>query len=184
MADRRPGKISGREGSSPGSQGRREVPLRAARARCRDSQHRLGPRRAPPRPRKPAPHLENVTGHSGKGSGASLSAMPCPRLALVRVMTPTFIPPDALTMKGYEHARIANALPWTGGFPERRGGPSNRAAVSVSALVNLYGATDRPETLASDSAACPGTIHHDSMGGAGVRWLSCVRGWNGAALGS
>ena len=70
-------------------------------------------------------------------------------------MTPTFIPPDALTMKGYE--LLASPTLYSGQVVSLRveADKSNTAAASLSALVKLYGPADEPEALASDVNPLP-----------------------------
>jgi len=103
-------------------------------------------------------HLENVAGHSREGHRSLAVRFDGAGAAdRFRVTTPTFIPPDALTMKGYE--LLASPTLYSGQVVSLRveADTRNTAAVGVSALVKLYGPADRPETLASDAhSVAPG----------------------------
>lgn len=113
-----------------------------------------------------AVHLENVAGHSREGHRSLAVRFDGTGAAsTLRVMTPTFIPPDALTMKGYE--LLASPTLYSGQVVSMRveADKSNTAAVSVGALLKLYGPADRPETLASDAqSVAPG-------GSVLIRWV-------------
>ena len=97
-----------------------------------------------------AVRIENTAGHSKEGRrslavrfGNALAAVP------FAVTTPTFIPPDALAMKGYE--LLASPTLYSGQVlsvsVEADG--NNMGPVSLSALIRMYGANDAQEQLFS-----------------------------------
>jgi ADP-ribosylglycohydrolase len=92
--------------------------------------------------------LANTAGHSGEG-GRRLAVRWESAAEELRVTTPTFIPPDALSMKGYE--LLASPTLYSGQTISLRVevDAGNAAPALVSALVKLYGRNDEQERLSS-----------------------------------
>ena len=91
--------------------------------------------------------LENRAGHSRSGQRSlCISAVTQPG-ATVRVATPTFIPPDAITMRGY--GLMASPTLYAGQLVEAnlQADSANTQPVAVQLYLNIYDPTDQPQRL-------------------------------------
>jgi len=105
--------------------------------------------------------LENVAGHSARG-GRSLALRYHHRAPgrAARVATPTFVPPDAMTMRGYAILASPTLYPGQTVRAHMEADESNTASVTCRLYLRVYGSDDALVTVRGpETAFAPGMGH-------------------------